>query len=82
MKSPMVFLSKQCWEPGMSGVKIAFSIGDKAHYKGKDGKVYNVVIKSDLMEHNDAPGLVREAYMPKSPYGPETIALDADRFMP
>ncbi len=41
----------------IKGSSLAWGIGDKAIFTApSSGKQYNVVIDSDLMEHEDAPG--------------------------
>jgi len=82
MLKPMVYLSKYNWEPGISGVEISFSIGEKANYRGRDGKLYPVRVESELMRHKDAPGFVRELYFFISPDGPGKFTVDAQRLEP
>ena len=85
MKAPMVFLSKYNWTPGMKGREIAFSIGDKAIFRAKSGIPYDVIVRSELMIHADAPEgeLVRELEFLDSPdHRHETLAVNADQMEP
>jgi hypothetical protein len=85
MKKPIVFLSKYNWKPGIKGSEIAFSIGDKAIFRAKSGIPYDVIVRSDLMSHADAPNgqFVRELEFFDSPdHRHETVAVNADQMEP
>ena len=63
---PRVYISKyqKRLTPDLpiKGSQLAWQIGDKAIYTApKSGKKYNVVIDSQIMRHEGAPGLVYEA---------------------
>jgi len=51
----MVFLSR--FQKGLeNGAEVSFDRGETVTFRGKSGKEYQVVIDSDLMRHEEAPG--------------------------
>ena len=74
---PMVYLSKYNWKSGMNGIDFYFSVGDKAKYRGKDGTLYPIIIKSELRSHANASGFVREVQ-----FSDGLFAVDASKIEP
>ena len=58
-----------------------FYLGEKAIFRGKDGKAWDVVVQSKPKKHDDSPEgeIVRELQFLDSPEGPGVFAVNASQ---